>query len=82
MGDSPRERAMEESLINALPNDLPPDYLMRRNMMNRLSPVSRARFSLARESWGTASLHPRLYAIAALRGLISTTSTCKCRTGN
>ena len=41
-------------------------------MMNRLSPTSRAAAFYLLGSWGSArkaSLHPRLYAIAALRGL-------------
>src|SRR4030095_8382823 len=38
-------------------------------MMNALSPTSRSLLAYGEVSWGFASLHPRLYAIAALRGL-------------
>ncbi len=37
--------------------------------MKRLSPTSRALPSYSHDSWGSAPLHPRLYAIATLRGL-------------
>src|SRR5882724_2670853 len=36
----------------------------------RLSPTSRALPFALRRSWSSASLHPRLYAFAALRGLV------------
>src|SRR5688572_16871836 len=39
-------------------------------MMNRLSPTWRAATWDSFGSWGSAPLHPRLYAIAPLRGLI------------
>jgi len=35
-----------------------------------LSPASRANKFVPNPSWGSASLHPRLYAFAALRGLM------------
>src|SRR5438094_1315926 len=38
---------------------------------NELSPASRAVCFVSPRPWGSASLHPRLYAIAALRGLNS-----------
>jgi len=34
-----------------------------------LLPTSRALIFLLQISWGSASLHPRLYAVATLRGL-------------
>jgi hypothetical protein len=34
-----------------------------------LSPASQALYFLLQRAWGSAPLHPRLYAIAALRGL-------------
>jgi hypothetical protein len=40
-----------------------------------LSPASRAHYFLLPRSWGSASLHPRLYAHAALRGLKSSFAT-------
>src|SRR6267378_5988145 len=52
----------------------------------RLSPTSWALPFLLEQSWGFAPLHPRLYAIAALRGLSANSSpTCSevpkaCRT--
>ena len=39
----------------------------------RLSAAPRALNNFHNVSWGSASLHPRLYAIASLRGLRQTT---------
>jgi hypothetical protein len=38
-------------------------------VMIRLSAAPRALDNFLKASWGSAPLHPRLYAIAALRGL-------------